>query len=602
MTTNAIRRFGLIEKFVTNRNLREERIRAPEAPNERVREIAQCYVLNQDLNICLNPRERPLLRGSLFRHPRLSIYGSDLAETIILEGERGIPFSDRNSYRELLNRTILRTFQYRRLPPSHKRYLLSLINFYAGQMRAPVQELIPNPLPTPLQQTRTAYSEILPQTSRELGDSRCSEGQWARHPVRIAGLSRSFNVYIEQEEQIYWERYEVGIREYFDLAKIFFSPVILNRVLETRSPFYNFSIAIGSNRPESPIRNCGLGMSGAEPYAGRAHAYFNQLILREYRGTLWASNEKHRLDHLYSANSGISTFIHELAHFVDYALSNHETRANLRALRGWIASHTNPHNWVNAHNPYLPDSCGANDDGTPHCLDNSYEMFADLVEEYVMHTLFGPHLEEEQDLSWAQRRHLNARMQLVRNALQADGFHPEAFSLENIVRAYQNEGIDLNLDELESHHRSSFTTEIQVNTVANHTPNSNTPVQAGLGIAAQIRTTSRSTPNFTAGLFQTGFYPWGGQTLLQLGFATPDHPNFRAELQGFGGLGYGAPTNETHPLVGAGLQLRYTFGAPNQYSEWGMIAGARWLIDPVSHTQIWQTNIGLAFSSRALSF
>jgi len=602
MTTNAIRRFGLIEKFVTDRNRRDEGIRAPQAPNDRVREIAQCYVINQNLNLCLNPPERPLLRSSLFRHPRLTIYGSDLAETIILEGERAIPYSDRASYRALLERTILRTHQYRRLPPSHKRYLFSLIDFYSNQMRVPTQDLIPSPLPDPLPETRATYSESLPPLSRTVRDSHCSEGQWARHPIRIAGLSRSFNVYIEQSEQIHWERYEVGIREYFDLAKIFFSPIILNRILETRSPFYDFSIAIGSDSPESPIRNCGLGMSGAEPYAGRAHAYFNQLILREYRGTLWASDEKHRLDHLYSTNSGISTFIHELAHFVDYALSNHEARANLRALRGWITSHTNPHNWVNAHNAYLPDSCGANDDGTPHCLDNAYEMFADLAEEYVMHTLFGPHLEEEQNLTSLERHHLNARMQIMRSALQADGFHPEAFSLENIARAYQENGVPLTVEELENHSRSSWTADAHLSAAGNYTSHDNTPLQAGLSLGLQVRTTSTTTPNFTAGLFQTGFYPWGGQTLLELGIATPDHPNFRAELQGFGGLGYGAPVDETHLLVGAGLQLRYSFTSPNRYAEWGIVAGGRWLIDPSTGTQTWQANAGLALSSRALSF
>jgi len=549
-------------------------------------------------SLCLSNSERSALQGSLFRHPLLSTPAKNLAKLIVQEATRNLPYWTRTDCQGFMERHIWNNAEFASLNVREKQYLRSLAQFYQRQMQPSHPRNLQQAPSATMLANQATYTYNSPPTDPSAPETRTcwSPENWNLHSLHVEGLARDIPIYIERSEETDWPQYESNLRRAFDLLKFVVTAEVLNTTLQSSFLGADFSITIGSGRADSHIEDCdGIGSGN---HGGMAYYPSNRLVVRSFAGLLGAYNRQSGQG--YRGNY-LNLFFHEFGHFFDFLFLNHEMRANLLALNHWMrARYQSGEGHANS---FIPRNCTFNQDRTPHCLDDSFETFADLFSEYALHAHFGTRLWGTQNISPGSlnQRHLAARLQIMKNLFKPDGLHLEALSLENIARAYQENGIPLTVEELQGHHRSMWTHEFQVSALGNFSPNHPHPLQAGLGGAFQARTTSTTTPNFTAGLFQTGFYPWGGQTLLELGIATPDHPNFRAEAQIFGGVGYGVPIDEAHPLVGTGLQLRYNFTSPTRYAEFGVVAGARWLIDPISHTQMWQTNLGLTLSYRFLS-
>jgi len=599
MTTQFIQRLELIRQ--QGYGYREENLlmNSMLAPNHTARNIRTCYYSTSYSSYCLPPDHRNALRGSLFHPPALSSAAQEIAQIIVRQGEKGIKYWSLENFRHFMQIEIWGTHSFLTLSRREQTYLRNLAQFYMRQMRPTLTQILRHP-PHEQAQTQARYSNTIPTQSIPNPATCRNPENWIQHELRIPGLEFAIPVFIERSEEIHWVEYEENLQEAFFLLKKLLPPEVINAVLNSHSLSTGFSIAIGSGNENSFIEDCSLGGNG-----GFAHPTRHQLILRSHGGTLYpATNQMAEgLPGFYAARGGASLFFHEFSHLVDFVFLNHEVRSNLTALRNWMHTHYNRQNWQHYRDPYLPN-CHQNPDNSPHCLDFSYEIFAALFETYAMYSLFGPHLYQRGGDDPEVIQHRYAQMTLMRNLFQSDGIHLEALSLENIAQAYQVVGIPLSVEELRGHERTLWSANIDFHPALQVPfPRRENSILAGLGFTLRVRGTRAHAPNWLFGFNQNGFYPWGGNTTLQLGISTPDNPEWHADLHLNGGAGYGAPYGGVYPLVGVGASLQYLFTSPQRYVDFGLSLDADWFWNPTeTRGHSLQLSAGFLISPRVLSF
>ncbi len=282
-----------------------------------------------------------------------------------------------------------------------------------------------------LKKSYALYSQAPAVTTVPTPLSCINATDFRRKDLPITGLEKSVAVYYPKQSRLPEWLYEAILQAHFEVIKGVVRPEDMNRLLAPGNGRRDLSLLIASRQKDQKpvLEKCDV-YPASEQTKGK---YLDEAHRIALLNSPWELTDSERTPNgapLWPiAGDTAGTFYHELGHAIDSVFLTTEARNHLEALFRRVSAEAasqpeavpQPHHLV---------------EGKPYSLKNSYEFFAQLVEEYVESKATG-----RKPIG----AHAAARFRLMSDFFSPKGINPSAFSKENLEHIYREAGLDLTL-------------------------------------------------------------------------------------------------------------------------------------------------------------
>lgn len=271
----------------------------------------------------------------------------------------------------------------------------------------------------------------------------CSNAdQWRRHDVRIDGLSYMVPVFMTRDDATPRWYYDHLIKIGFEVLKAFMTPTDLDRLLHPQNGSHDLSIYIGGpneTRSGPLFEACGvsLDMANGERAGGRYTPNRHQISIFSAMEFPFGYQLNSPGDIL--AGNMLGTFVHEMAHAIDFAFLDSDSRS---AIRQYVRAVVDAVGDDSSRYSYIPRYYEVQGDGSgwswrDYGTRNHMEWFAEMVTEYVINEVRGMTIAGES---------YDARRSIMHDFFASSGINLQAFTTDRVLAAHRAAGADIDFD------------------------------------------------------------------------------------------------------------------------------------------------------------